>query len=81
MFKAVLDTENKPKDTKHIQDPEPESERRSPLCREASPLCREATPLQQGDGPFCAYLKSKKRVPKVTKCKSNASKYKYTSNT
>ena len=38
MFKAVLDTENKPKDTKPRQDPEPESERRSPLCREASPL-------------------------------------------
>ena len=38
MFKALLDTENKPKDTKHIQDPEPESERRSPLCAEASPL-------------------------------------------
>ena len=38
MFKAVSDTENKPEDTKHIQDSEPESERRSPLCREASPL-------------------------------------------
>ena len=34
MFKAVSDTENKPKDTKHIQDPEPESERRRLSNRE-----------------------------------------------
>ena len=57
------------------------SERRSPLCREASPLCRETTPLQQGDKPSEFYLKCKKRVPKAIKCKNNASKYKYMSNT
>ena len=38
MFKTESYAENKPKYTKHIQDSEPESERRSPLFREASPL-------------------------------------------
>ena len=57
------------------------SKRQPPLCEEASPLCKEAAPLQQGDRHNFCYLKCKKRVSKAIKCKNNASKYKYTSNT
>ena len=67
------------------------SKRRPPLCEEAmplqqrseeaSPLCREAAPLQQGDRHNFGYLKCKKLEAKVIKCKNNASKYKYMSNT
>ena len=91
MLKTESYTENKLKYTKYIQNSEPESKRRSPLCREALPLwqrgeeasalCRETKPLQLGNGLFCAYLKCKKRVINATKWKDNANKHKSTYNT
>ena len=63
--------------TKYIQNSQPGSKRRPPLCKEASPLQqggeeasslhRETTPLQQGDGRLNTYLKCKKRATKATK--------------
>ena len=63
--------------TKYIQNSQPGSKRRPPLCKEASPLQqggeeasslrRETTPLQQGDARSNTYLKCKKRATKATK--------------